>query len=187
MATLRHHQPMLHSPWRVHQTVSPARHAVAGALAGQVAGLIMAAVVMFVFTVFLGRGPLFPVQVIGSFIHGDAALYGLHAPAFFTGLVLHQLGPSLFWGIAFGLVVWAADVRRGISMLVLGLMIGVMSQIVDVDLVLPRMFAALHGHDIWAENVPEGWSFAAHLVYGLSLATFPGIYRALARPFHRSW
>jgi hypothetical protein len=28
---------------------------------------------------------------------------------------------------------------------------------------------ALHGRDIWAAEVPAFWSWAAHLVFGLSL------------------
>ena len=32
--------------------------------------------------------------------------------------------------------------------------------------------AALHGHDLWAEEVPAFWSWAAHVVFGLSLVVF---------------
>jgi hypothetical protein len=31
---------------------------------------------------------------------------------------------------------------------------------------------SLHGRDIWAAEVPAFWSWAAHLVFGLSLALF---------------
>jgi hypothetical protein len=91
-----------HHSGTFHERTGLARHLIAGAIAGQIAGLIMAAVVMLVFTVFLGKGPIYPVQVIGSFVYGDAALQGFHLPAFLMGLVLHQLGPSLFWGLALG-------------------------------------------------------------------------------------
>jgi len=40
-------------------------------------------------------------------------------------------------------------------------------------------FGALHGHNIWAENVPAFWSWAAHVVFGLGLMMFP-----LVRPNH---
>src|SRR6185503_13963191 len=83
----------------------PLEDLVSAVVTGQIAGLIMAVVVMAVFTVFLGKGPLYPVQVIGAFIFGDAALHGIHVPAIIAGLLLHQLGPSLFWGFAFGLAV----------------------------------------------------------------------------------
>lgn len=38
---------------------------------------------------------------------------------------------------------------------------------------LPVVMRALHGHDICAENVPAHWSWAAHLVFGLSFALYP--------------
>ena len=40
---------------------------------------------------------------------------------------------------------------------------------------------ALHGHDIWAEQVPAFWSWAAHVVFGVGLAVFPWSYGKLAR------
>src|SRR6478752_5363959 len=78
---------------------------VAGILTGQAAGLIMAVVVMLVFAVFLGKSPLFPVQVIGSTVFGAPALQGFHLGALIAGLLLHQLGPSVLWGFIFGLLV----------------------------------------------------------------------------------
>lgn len=159
------------SPWR--------RSLYAGVLAGQAAGLLMAVVVMAVFTLFLGKGPLFPVQVIGSFVFGDAALRGFNGPAFLTGLALHQLGPSLAWGLAFGLSVHALGLREGAGLAGLAVGIGLLSQVVDVHIVGTRAFTALHGHDIWAEQVPVLWSWAAHLVFGLGLLLYPTIDRRL--------
>jgi hypothetical protein len=159
---------------------SPGRHLVAGAVTGQIAGLIMAVVVMAVFTIFLGKGPLYPVQVIGSFVFGDAAIQGFNLPALLAGLVLHQAGPSLFWGVVFGGVLYALDVRRGGTLVLIGAVIGLTSQVVDVNLVIPVAMRALHGHDIWAEQVPAFWSWAAHLVFGLGLATFPWVQGKLA-------
>src|SRR4051794_40274263 len=75
---------------------------LSGIVAGQAAGLIMAIVVMTVFVVFLGKGPLFPVQVIGSALLGESALNGSNVAAVLVGLLLHQLGPSLLWGAIFG-------------------------------------------------------------------------------------
>lgn len=155
------------------------RSLFAGFLAGQVSGLIMAVVVMAVFTLFLGKGPLFPVQVIGSFIFGDGALQGFHAPAFLAGLALHQLGPSLGWGLAMGLGVWALGARQGGALAALAIAIGLVSQVVDVNIVGARAFTVLHGHDIWAEQVPAFWSWSAHLVFGLGLLLVPSIERKL--------
>lgn len=58
---------------------------VGGIITGQIAGLIMAVVVMIVFTL-LGKGPLYPVQVIGSAVFGESALQGLHVGAILAGL-----------------------------------------------------------------------------------------------------
>src|SRR4051812_11887645 len=83
-------------------TVSERSPVLSGVITGQIAGLIMAVVVMFVFAVFLGKSPLYPVQVIGSLVFGKAALEGFHLGALLAGLLLHQLGPSLLWGFVFG-------------------------------------------------------------------------------------
>ena len=161
-------------------TSSPRRHLAAGAIAGQISGLIMAAVMMAVFTIFLGKGPLYPVQVIGSLIFGDAAIQGFQLPALLAGLVLHQAGPSLFWGVGFGGVLYALNVRRTGAVLLIGTIVGLASQVVDVNLVIPAAMRALHGHDIWAEEVPAFWSWAAHLVFGIGLAVFPWVHGKLA-------
>lgn len=148
------------------------RDLLAGVLAGQVAGLVMAVAMIAVFTLFLDRSPFFPVQVIGSFVFGDAAVSGFHGPAFVAGLVLHQLGPSLFWGALFGLVAGSVRATTTGALLAWGLAIGALSQIVDVNMLLPPLYETLHGHNIWAENVPDAWSWVAHLVYGAALACY---------------
>lgn len=155
------------------------RHLFAGVLAGQISGLIMAVVMMLVFTVFLGKGPLYPVQVIGSFIFGDQALQGFHFPAFLAGLLLHQLGPSLFWGVVFGIAAYVLKVNSGGSLVALGVVVGLLSQVIDVNLIMPVAMSSLHGHDIWAEQVPAFWSWAAHLVFGLGLLVYPRVLRRL--------
>jgi hypothetical protein len=154
---------------------------IAGAVAGQIAGLIMAVVVMVVFAVVLGTGPLYPVQVIGSVIFGDAALDGIHVGALAAGLLLHQLGPSLLWGIAFGVVVNRLDLRRGPGLVMAAVAAGVASQLIDVGLLVPVVMNALHGHDIWAEQVPAFWSWAAHIVFGLGLLCLPWVASRVSR------
>ncbi len=138
------------------EVTSPGRQLAAGAIAGQISGLIMAVVMMAVFTIFLGRAALL------------------------AGLVLHQAGPSLAWGLVFGGVLYAFDIRRGAALVLIGAITGLASQVVDVNLVLPAAMKALHGHDIWAEQVPAFWSWAAHLVFGLGLAVFPWVNDKLA-------
>ena len=144
---------------------------LAGIWAGQVAGLIMAVVMMVVFTI-LGRGPLYPVQVIGSAVFGEAALNGIHWGAVGAGLLLHQLGPSLLWGIVYGLLAYAFRLRGMGPALGLGLALSVFSMVVPYFLI-PALMNALHGVDYWNREVPMFWDWAAHLVFGASLGLFP--------------
>ena len=145
---------------------------IAAIVSGQIAGLVMALVVMLVFTL-LGKGPLFPVQVIGSFIFGEAALNGFHLPALLAGLVLHQ-GAAFLWSLVFSTATGLADRGVGPSIAV-GVAVGLASQLVDVNLVMPIAMKALHGQDLWAQNVPAFWSWAAHVVYGVAFAVYPAV------------
>lgn len=152
----------------------------AGIATGQAAGLIMAVVVMLVFAVFLGKSPLFPVQVIGSMAFGQAALEGTHIGAILAGLVLHQLGPSLLWGAVFGLLAGKLAVETTKSSLLLGLGVGVISM-VGPYLLIPFLMNTLHGADFWNQEVPLFWDWAAHLVFGASFALYPVIRAKLQR------
>lgn len=145
---------------------------LAGIVTGQAAGLIMAVVVMLVFTVFLGKNPLFPVQVIGSALFGQAALEGIHVGAILAGLVLHQLGPSLLWGSVFGFLATKLNVETTKSSLILGLAVGVVSMM-GPYILIPAIMKTLHGVDFWNQEVPMFWDWAAHLVFGASFALYP--------------
>jgi hypothetical protein len=158
------------------------RDLAAGALSGEIAGLIMAVAMMLVFALFLGKSLLYPVQVIGATVYGDAALVGTHGGAVLLGLLLHQLGPSLFWGLVFGALVHWLEIRNGTRLIVLGAAVGLLAQIIDVNFLVPAVFRAAHGHNIWAEQVPNTWSLIAHLVYGVSLGVFPWVYNRLHIP-----
>ena len=153
------------------------RELLPAVVTGQIAGLVMAVVVMAVFTL-LGKGPLFPVQVIGSIAFGDPALAGLHLPALVTGLVVHQTA-ALVWSLVFALAAARIGTGSAAGAAGLGLLVGVASQLVDVNLMMPPVMRALHGHDLWAENVPAHWSWAAHVVFGLSFALYPRVVRLL--------
>lgn len=146
----------------------------AGIITGQIAGLIMAVVVMLVFTVFLGKGPLYPVQVIGSALFGEAALQGINVPAILAGLLLHQLGPSLLWGFLFGLVADKMNIKTTKSALTVGVVFAVVSMAGPYVLV-PAIMKAMHGVDIWNREVPIFWDWAAHFVFGLSFGLYPKV------------
>ena len=143
-------------------------------LTGQAAGLIMAVVIIVVFMVFLGKAPLYPVQVIGSALFGEAALQGTNVPAVLVGLLLHQAGPSLLWGVLFGLLVPFFHIETVKESVLLGALVGVISMI-GPFLLIPSLMHARFGVDIWTREVPLFWDWAAHLVFGLSFALYPAI------------
>ncbi|MBI2234760.1 MAG: hypothetical protein HYU57_07255 [Micavibrio aeruginosavorus] len=152
---------------------------VAALLTSQIAGLTMAVVVMAVFTLFLGKGPIFPVQVIGSIVFGEAAVNGFHAGAFLAGLVVHQ-GVALFWGGVFGCLAIAAKIHTAPRALALGLIVATISM-VDTYILVPMAMDALHGVDIWNREVPIFWNWAAHAVFGLSYILYPKILSRLEK------
>ena len=134
----------------------------------------MAVVVMTVFTIFLGKGPLFPVQVIGSMVFGEAALQGTHIGAILVGLILHQAGPSLLWGFIFGLLVQKFSIETKGAALKMGLVVGVISM-VGPYVLIPFLMKSLHGVDYWNQEVPMLWDWAAHLIFGASFVLYPQI------------
>jgi hypothetical protein len=158
---------------------SSRRDLVAAVLTGQIAGLVMAVVVMAVFTIVLGKSPLLPVQVIGSFIFGEAATTGFQLPALLAGLVLHQ-GAALAWSLVFAVAARRLASPTLVASVVLGTSVGLLSQLIDVNLIMPTAMNAWHGRDLWALHVPAFWSWAAHLVFGLSFAVYPVVVRRLS-------
>lgn len=146
---------------------------LAGIISGQIAGLIMAVVVMLVFTI-LGRGPFFPVQVIGSMALGESALHGSNLFAVLVGVLLHQLGPSLLWGVVFGFIAAKFQIKDSKESLLMGLAVGVISM-VGPYLLIPFLMNAFHGADYWNQNVPMFWDWAAHIVFGASFVVYPTI------------
>jgi hypothetical protein len=161
------------------QSKSGNKAVLSGIVTGQLAGLIMAVVVMIVFTVFLGKGPLYPVQVIGSALLGESALPGINVGAILVGLVLHQAGPSLLWGFVFGLLASKLSIQTTQGALKLGAVIGVVAM-VGPYLLIPAIMNTLHGVDIWNREVPMFWDWAAHIVFGLSFGLYPAIVKKLS-------
>jgi len=151
---------------------------VAGIITGQAAGLIMAVVMMAVFALFLGKSPLYPVQVIGSTLFGEQALSGFHLGALLAGLILHQAGPSVLWGILFGVLAHRFSVQTPGQSLMLGLGVAVIAMIGPYFLI-PFLMQTLQGVDIWSREVPVFWDWAAHLVFGASFGLYPVIYKKL--------
>lgn len=146
---------------------------IAAALTSQAAGLIMAVVVMAVFTIFLGKGPLYPVQVIGSTVFGESALLGFNIPAILAGLILHQT-VALAWGIVFGIAAIALNTETPRAAIVTGVIVALISM-TDTYIFVPHVMNSLHGVDIWNREVPIFWNWAAHIVFGLSFSFYPAI------------
>lgn len=141
-------------------------------ITGQAAGLIMAIVVMIVFATFLGKNPLFPVQVIGAVAFGSSALEGFHIGAILAGLLLHQLGPSLLWGGLFAVIAEKFDILTVKQSLFTGIAIGVVSM-VGPYVLIPAVMNTLHGVDFWNQEVPMFWDWAAHITFGASFGLYP--------------
>ncbi|UXR65441.1 hypothetical protein EZJ49_04140 [Bdellovibrio bacteriovorus] len=156
------------------ETVVSRKTLISAIITGQIAGLIMAVVVMLVFAIFLGKSPLYPVQVIGSMVFGQAALEGLHIGAILAGLILHQLGPSLLWGVLFGIAATKFSIETTKKSLIAGLILGVIAMSGPYVLI-PFLMTTLHGVDFWNQQVPMFWDWAAHIVFGLSFVLFPKI------------
>lgn len=153
-----------------------------GILTGQLAGLIMAVAVMAVFTIFYGRSPLYPVQVIGSTVFGAKALEGFHFGALIAGLLLHQLGPSFIWGLIFGAIAGKVQKIDTAKALLLGLGLGAVSMI-DVYFLIPMIMKFLHGTDFWNQEIPLGWDWVAHLVFGASFVLYPRVAAFIEKKF----
>jgi hypothetical protein len=143
-------------------------------LTGQLAGLIMAVVVIAVFSLFLGKSPFYPVQVIGSILLGESVLHGFDFPAVLTGLVLHQGGPTVLWSLLFGAFALQFEIRDLGRSLALGLAIGLISM-TGPYLLIPALFHLMQGVDLWNREVPMAWDWAAHLVFGASFALYPWV------------
>jgi hypothetical protein len=167
------------------------RDLMAGMWAGQVGGLAMAATLMAIFSVFLNRSLFYPIQLIASSALGPDALDRLDARTLLFGLLIHQLGPALAWGLIFGAVVWIFKPRRSVPLMMWGLLVGVLAQVVDVYVLLPLLsrglaarlplFGAL-AQNPWA-HVPLAASWLAHLTFGLGLSLFPWKYDPVAHTF----
>jgi hypothetical protein len=182
------------SPFALPQARRPplSRDIQNGALAGIVAGLAMAVCLMALFAAFLGKSIFYPVGIVAESALAGSDVIRSTLGALIAGIFVHELGPSMVWGIVFGVVVWVARPRRGASLLLLGLLLGATAQIVDVDLVLPALSTslqsplasvALHPHDTWTTDVPVVVSWIAHLAYGTALSIYPWRYDPLARTF----
>ena len=166
---------------------------ISGVRAGQVAGLAMAGALMALSGVFLNKGLFYPLEVIAASVFGESAIGRLDVPTLVVGLLVHQFGPALAWGVVFGIVVWLFKPRRSVALMMWGILVGAIAQIVDVHILLPLLsgdlsgrlpfFGPLQHENLWAQHIPVVASWLGHLVFGLSLSLYPWRYDPAAGSF----
>jgi hypothetical protein len=168
------------------------RELIAGMWAGQVAGLAMAVALMAIFSVFLRTSPFYPLEVIGASVLGESVVGRVDVRTLAVGMLVHQLGPAFVWGLFYGAVVWLFKPRRSMPLMLLGLLVGALSEVVDVHCMLPwlsggpavrlLLFEPLRSDNVW-RHVPAAASWLAHLVFGFTLSFYPWKYDPIARSF----
>ncbi|MDB4971036.1 MAG: hypothetical protein JWN44_6725 [Myxococcales bacterium] len=152
-------------------------------LAAMVGGAVMAVVMIVAFTVFQRTDLLFALRPIGAYLFGDAILLG-PTPMMYVGAVAFHFGICALWGFLFAIAASVLRVERSTGgAVLLGVIIGLASQIIDINLVTPPLLFGLWGHDIWTEMVPPLYSWLAHVAFGLSFAVAPALFRPLWRRF----
>ena len=92
---------------------------------------------------------------------------------------MHQLGPSLLWGVLFALLADKFDVETKGAALKLGLGIGLISM-AGPYILIPAVMNTLHGVDFWNREVPMFWDWAAHIVFGASFVLYPAVREKLS-------
>jgi len=163
---------------------SRARDMVAAVVTGQFAGLAMLGTMML-FALGEGRDVLDPLRAIGSIGYGSASLVD-GGPTLALGLVMHQFGFTLFWSFVFGFLLRNATRRNVFSVTALGMeddwgtavlgpLVGMVSNLIDVVVVMP----AIAQDAAWTELFLGLRSWCYHLVFGIGLAFFPLIRRWL--------
>jgi hypothetical protein len=101
-------------------------------------------------------------------------------PAMYLAATGFHFAVCAIWGIvfAFAATLLRADVSIGGS-LALGVVIGLASQIVDVNLVTPALMSRLWGTDLWTATVPPLYSWLGHVAFGLAFVLAPLMFRPL--------
>ncbi|HEX8953055.1 MAG TPA: hypothetical protein VF945_14470 [Polyangia bacterium] len=152
---------------------------VSGCAAALIGGVVMAVVMVVAFAALHHTSLLYPLRPIGAFLYGDRMLEAPTAGMYVAATALH-FGVCALWGIifAFSATLLRCDDSIGGS-LALGIVIGLASQIIDVNLVAPALMDSLWGEDLWTGHVPPAYSWLAHVAFGLSFAVAPLFFRRL--------
>ena len=152
---------------------------VAGFIASMIGAVIMAAVMVVLYVAFKHTTPFYPLRPIGAFLYGDRMLVA-PTPAMYAAALAFHLGVCAIWGIIFGFAATLLRVDRSVGgSLALGVVIGLASEIIDVNLIAPALMIRLWGTDLWTATVPPLYSWLGHLAFGLSFGFAPPIFRTL--------
>lgn len=128
--------------------------------------------VAIAFAVAMGRSPFFPLQLMTAMMVGPSALEVASPSTIVPGFLAHQIGPSLLWSKAFGLVVaFKSTPWRLTPSLLVGAATGIVALVIDVYLFVPRLQMQFHARDLWSEHMSNAGSWVTHVVFGLSLGT----------------
>lgn len=152
---------------------------LAAVSASQVGAVLLVAF-LCAYNVVVFRAPLLsPLQIYGSYRYGDAALIQLHAGGYAWAFAF-VMGTCALWGLVYGLLATALRVDKDRwAPIALGVIVGLAAQIVDINLVTPRIMQALWGHDMFAENMRPVSSWVGHVLFGLGFAAFPALFRSM--------
>lgn len=146
---------------------------VLGAIAGMIAGVVMAMYAMIVSATVLGQGFFTPLYGIATPLVGSQALMmSMKLGVYFTlgpallGLIIHMMW-SGFYGIVFGLIARAVHLH-GTTAVLGGLVYGVVVLLFMSFVVLPLAgVGAMPGMIGWPSFTIE------HLLFGLALGLWP--------------
>lgn len=148
---------------------------VAALISGQFAGLVMLVAMMATHALFLSGDALMPLRVIGSFVTDQEAVRG-DVWTVLAGFFAHQLGPTLFWSVVFGLLVYFTRLRHGAGVVPLAVMVGLASMLVDVKALLGPVVDTQD----WMGTFFGVGSWIWHVIFGISLCVFPKVRAWLA-------
>ncbi len=152
---------------------------VGGVCASLVGGVAMAAVMVVAFTTLRHTGLWYALKPIGAFLYGDR-MFTMPTTGMYVAATAFHFGVCVVWGIvfAFAATLLRADKSVG-GALVLGIVIGLASQIIDINLVTPALMDSLWGDDLWTAAVPPAYSWLGHVAFGLCFALAPLVFRGL--------
>jgi uncharacterized membrane protein YagU involved in acid resistance len=146
---------------------------VPGAIAGLIAGVVMAMWAMIVAAV-MGVGLLAPPQMIAEPFFGPYRMGTFSAAAFVVGLMVHMMFSAVF-GVIFALI-WQRIARGGVVAVLGGMVYGVI-----VWAVMGYVVSPIVGAHITQEMPTWAW-IVAHLMFGVVLGVWPVLRSADLRP-----